>query len=411
VNVETNGVSLNDRAATSSERIPFEDCWTRASGEWISKPPPAQSFLMTDVRTGRGAMSKRGVYLLVAEGGAGKSFFTLSMLLSVAAGELLFGVFQPARADGGHVLYLSAEESREDVHRRIFFAARTAGIVGLKQSSFDVLDIHDRCCPLLQKNGSLSMHHQNLLKFIERHGPYDLVVVDPLARVAGADIDADNGAATALISALEGVSTVAEGLVVSPHHTDKIARRNGIKDATAVRGATGIGDGARMVMGLSVDKLDFVTLDCRKVNGLRKWAPVDLMRGDNGELFAASPEVRQAVEAARKEADPKRQARVRQDAERAQRKADEVRREEEARTARAASREDATRVRDEADDVAARKLRAERPGDSDRVLQPILRKILACGGSRAWNALVRTRPAPPSTSPTDTQAQPQVGTA
>jgi hypothetical protein len=81
--------------------------------------------------------------------------------------------------------------------------------------------------------------------------------------------------------------------------------------------------------------------------------------------------------------------------ERDQRVAEREAKEAERKRTREAEKEEARRRQDAADDSAAIALRAKStPGTSNRALQADLQKVLACGGTRAWDALTRTRPRP-----------------
>jgi RecA-family ATPase len=264
-----------------------------------------------------------------------------------------------------------------------------------------VLDLHDAVCPLLDADGLATDHAAAIVALVRERGPFALVVVDPLARLAGASIDADNGAAGALVSVLEEVATAAGGLVLAVHHTSLNARRNGTTDATAIRGATGLGDSARLVMLLSVQDLDHgdadvdarlgevVTLRLVKRNHVPAWEPVELRRGEHGELLALDASDVERVEQARAAASPSQREATRRSEREATRGAHDG-----AADAKRQKREAAEGEKVAREDAAARAILAER-GDqlSCREWYAAMRARLEhCSKDRAEAARERVRP-------------------
>jgi RecA-family ATPase len=87
-------------------------------------------------------------------------------------------------------------------------------------------------------------------------GAFRLVAIDPLSRFGGPDVETDNAAATRFIQSLESLAASDRG-VLNAHHTNKVARgKNGIVDATAGRGSSGLVDGSRWQCALSVERLE-----------------------------------------------------------------------------------------------------------------------------------------------------------
>jgi hypothetical protein len=340
---------------------------------WLTEPPPSREYLANDTRTNRGALGARGVALLVAAGGAGKSYASVALAVAVASGTPWLGAFAPCRP--GRVLIVSAEEPADEVRRRVYYIAKSAGVTSPEALPIDVLDVHDLHVPLLDATGCPSNYASAIVEIALERGSYALTIVDPLARVAGAPIDVDNVAAGALVAALEAISSAAGGLVLGVHHTDKAARRQGIVDATAVRGASGLGDSARMVMVLSVENLkhddplvtarlgEVVLIRCVKANHVRTWEAIELRRGEYGELLPLDAADRSMVNAARRAADPTA-------ARREERKAD--------REARAAEAQ-ANRNRRAAED-------ADRTAQEDAAARAILEKLGPKVTCRVWYA-------------------------
>jgi hypothetical protein len=377
------------------------DAYLTSSPEVWELPPPKQ-FLLRDSRTQHGALAQRGVCLLVAEGGAGKSFATVALGLAIATCTPWFGVLVPQRR--GRVLFVSAEESAEELEHRRYYAAKHSGLLGqVPMGAIDTLDVHAGAFTFLDPRSFAVTDRGNaLLELVSRRGPYDLIVIDPLARVSGASVDKDNAAAAALIGFFEQLSAAASALVFTPHHTDKIARREGIIDATAVRGATGLGDSARMVLVLASNKVDhgdpstnerigdIPVLHCTKANGVRRWDPIELRRTEDGTLVPLDAIDRAAVRDAS-------HGRSREGRETAKRQEQEARlagvhaRQRIERAARKVAAEQAKREELEEDDRVARQLRADFPGLSHTSLRSKFVLLRApCGDHRANDALRRT---------------------
>jgi hypothetical protein len=285
-------------AIVEAEATP-PDPWTSrlvtVSSDWITTAPAPREHLMRDTRTGRGAIESTGVCILGAAGGAGKSYTTIGAAVAVATGTPWLGVLAPERP--GHALIVTAEDPADEMRRRIYAHCRALRIPSIPDGAIDIVDVHDVHLPLLDGTSTPTAYALALVEMVRARGPYALVVVDPLARLSGASIDADNVAACALVTVLESIATAARGLVLAPHHTSQGARRGGITDATALRGATALGDSARMVLVLSVAETEhddievaarlgqLVTISLAKANHVRRWDPIRLRRDEHGVLL------------------------------------------------------------------------------------------------------------------------------
>jgi hypothetical protein len=293
---------------------------------WLTDAPPPREYLARDVRTGLGALMSNGVALLVAAGGLGKSFATLSAVVAVATGGRWFGTLQVERP--GRVLIVSGEDDAVEIRRRIYYVARAVGVTEIPADAVDVLDMHDVYAPLLDKDGNRTEHADALVKLIKARGPFALVVMDPAVQFAGsANIDKDNAHACALIALFAAIATAATGLVLGVHHTSLTARRSGTIDATAIRGATSLGDSARMVLLLHATTLEHADKDtqqrlgqvaalaCVKTNYSKAWEPIELRRGEQGELLPLDDIDRSLLAETRRSADPKTARKVERKAE------------------------------------------------------------------------------------------------
>jgi hypothetical protein len=113
-------------------------------------------------------------------------------------------------------------------------------------------------------------------------GPWSLVALDPLARWAGPDTEADNAAATRLVQAVESLTEVpGNPTVLLAHHSSKAARDEGRANS---RGVTALTDGLRWEGTLNA-KNGAVFFQQAKSNYSRPMEePLRLVRGPRGVL-------------------------------------------------------------------------------------------------------------------------------
>ena len=140
---------------------------------------------------------------------------------------------------------------------------------------------------------------------------WSLVVLDPLSRFAGPDVEIDNAAATRVVQCFERLTeTRGNPTVLVSHHTNK-ASRSGTSSAVAARGSSALTDGVRWQANLDAkpnpdgsSMSDLATFHVEKSN--YGWFPPELWlhrdRDCGGVLCAASKDERDEYEEARKEA-------------------------------------------------------------------------------------------------------------
>ena len=120
-----------------------------------------------------------------------------------------------------------------------------------------------------------------------------LIVLDPISRFAGPDVEVDNAAATRFVQTLETFTHVrGNPTLLVAHHTSKSARKEGGADASAARGASGLTDAVRWQANLVPveDAPDFVRFEVTKSNYAKFPRPVWLHRDAHGELHRATKE-------------------------------------------------------------------------------------------------------------------------
>jgi RecA-family ATPase len=398
----------NETSSRGSKADPLLGCVSTVSSDWIRVAPPPREYLLTDVRTGQGSLVARSVALLAAAGGAGKSFAQVSLALTLAHGTgRWLGVHAPSAP--GRVLMVSAEDPVDEIRRRLFYVAKAYGYGPPPERSIDIIDIHDRSFPLLNRELRPTNNFEALQSYIEKNGPYACVMVDPLGRLAGCDLDSSNEAAAATIGMLESLSAAANGGCIATHHTDKAARRFKITDATATRGPTGLTDFSRAVIVASITEVshadpdvkerlsEIVTFGIRKANHVKKWDDVHLRRGPNGELISLD-DVDLAIVRAAQSGEDRRKGRIEQrEAEREQTRVDRDRKERERKAQAEEARATRQRAQDDADDEAARRIVSERPGITSQAFEDAICAALSCGSTRARRARTRAAMSRPST--------------
>ncbi|MEQ9010078.1 AAA family ATPase [Algiphilus sp.] len=195
------------------------------------------------------------VGLLAAAGATGKSMLTLQLAIACCTGMPWLGM---AQGRSGSVLMLSTEDDRDEIHRRLRIAMShyrmLAGdradaieeLVGERLFILDRVGDDNRLTMQLDRELVATAMAERVIRTAEQmHGPV-LIVLDPLSRFDGGDGN-DNGDGTRLIEAAERIRKGTGCTVLLPHHVSKAGIRDPESGQEAVRGASGLVDGARWV--------------------------------------------------------------------------------------------------------------------------------------------------------------------
>ncbi len=302
------------------------DTW-RTVGEWSDKDnanwlrtkPPDRRFLLSvqdDQEGGKpqGVLPLGRVGMLAAGGGVGKSWALIQLALSVATGKDWLGTFEVN--EPGAVLLALGEEEAQEVWRRLYWTAKA---LDLSDDDCALAAEHIVVLPLCGKHVALTLSPAELrgtnvgpstVKTIEtvfarelrerlNNAGVDwrLVVLDPLSRFAGPDVEIDNAAATRVVQCFERLTeTRGNPTVLVSHHTNK-ASRAGTSSAGAARGSSALTDGVRWQANLDakpnpdgIGVSDLATLHVEKSN--YGWFPPELWlhrdRDCSGVFRAAS---------------------------------------------------------------------------------------------------------------------------
>ena len=256
----------------------------------LEDPPPPRRWLLRQ-STGERAdpLFPRGkVGILSAAGGTGKSMALCGLALAVATGRPWLQAGRgPLATDGygvaepGRVALLLAEEDRDEVRRRLFYAAQLMGLnaderkaavarlwigalagvdVELVRRDEDRNVVEADNAPQLRERlreelaRDLEARAADLAADLAEHaGPdgWALVIVDPLSRFGGVDTETDNGAATRAVQALEKLTGLPGGpSVMVAHHERKGSAKDASAGQEAIRGSSAIVDAARWVARL-----------------------------------------------------------------------------------------------------------------------------------------------------------------
>lgn len=217
--------------------------------------------------------------LLAASGGIGKSFALLDLALKVALykGDNPFEVppfaFGGRIRKGGSVVFLTAEDSADSVHRRL---AQISTPDELEEASENLMVV-----PLPDATGAIALinegmgvvsmteHYHDLMDQLMALDDVALVIIDPLQAFCWADVNADPKAAQVWWSAMSSICARVGATMIVAHHMRKDGL-NGITKAEeareAIRGSTALVDGARLVYAMWAISGEAEITPCQALN-------------------------------------------------------------------------------------------------------------------------------------------------
>ena len=191
-------------------------------------------------------------------GGVGKSFLMLDLGIRVAAGRSLLGgtncLGGELQNDGNKAVFITAEDSRNAVHRRLNSLVH--------QSEIKKLDDNLMLIPMSDCGGTQAF-------LINRGGEYymtpfwedvcsevirveaEILMIDPLQAFVQADITSDPAAAQCYWSAVSQLSSESGASILTSHHMRKDNNIDGVATArNAIRGTSALVDGCRWAYAL-----------------------------------------------------------------------------------------------------------------------------------------------------------------
>jgi len=257
------------------------------AGWLVEKPPAVEWFLrIQGEREPVGVMPVGTVGMLNAPGGSGKTFALTQLAIATATGRPWFGRGGWEVARPGRVFLGMGEEDRDMIRRRL-----RKGLVHLAQSTgadFDTLarEAGERIVvPPFRGMGIALMGREDrtewadqLSEWLKDNGPWSLIILDPLSRWGGPDVETDNHAATRAVELLESLTlTDDKPVVMVAHHTRKPSKDSTGLDQHSARGASALVDGARWVGVLERNDDDRRCLKVVKVSHAKRPDPLALL--------------------------------------------------------------------------------------------------------------------------------------
>ena len=280
--------------------------------DWSTIPPPREYLLNRPDSVGLLPRGKVGLFS--AAGGTGKTTALIQLAVSVATGRPWLGHFSLGETCGKRVLFLMGEEDADEAARKLYFACDNMGLDAVEMEAVRqrvlCVPLAGHALPLLDSDAHSTGHSTGLAQRLDDGEDWGLVVVDPISRFAGVNVESDNILATRFVQELERFTRApGKPTVLGVGHTSKQARAQGSAEQ---RGVTGLIDAVRWGASLLTVDDGRVRFEMQKNNLAPPMdEPVMLVRQEGGYLTAEDEVQRQqreeAAEAA-EQADDARQA-------------------------------------------------------------------------------------------------------
>jgi hypothetical protein len=238
---------------------------------------------------------------IVSAGGVGKTYFMLLMAYMLAGGSRI-GPLRAAKVEGFNVLFISAEDSQEELNRRLW---RISGGSGEFPDKLHVYSVNGLLGPLMRLvggNPERGFAFAWLDKTLDNHKGLRLLILDTKSRFYGLD-ENNNDHGAQWIACLEFLAQKHNITILFAHHVSKNAVSKGGIDTSNSRGASAITDNCRWVAGMIEmqdktgkrygisDTRNYVEFDISKTNYTAKLPSSFIFkRTENGVLEYAALE-------------------------------------------------------------------------------------------------------------------------
>tara|TARA_R100001509_G_scaffold142184_1_gene97475 strand:+ start:8099 stop:10282 length:2184 start_codon:yes stop_codon:yes gene_type:complete len=208
---------------------------------------PEQKFLIGDT-------IPLGVpVVFAASGDSGKGMMTLDLAMKVASGEGMQSSFGGLVATHGSAVILSAEDDRDELHRRVSRLDPMNKRSGYEHKLIVVpLPNEGGVFPIMLKQDSSYLIDQTFDRIYREMKEIDdlaLIVIDPMASFVHADVNADPAAGAAFMGFLAQMATETGATVIVNHHMAKVKENDPIttpeQARNFIRGTSAIVDGVR----------------------------------------------------------------------------------------------------------------------------------------------------------------------
>ncbi len=199
------------------------------------------------------------VCMLVSPGGCGKTYALLQAAVALATGQKWLGTFTPTTRCKS--LVVLAEEGRVFAHNRMKHIVDCMRLSGehLERvyNNIHLLPMSGGLCRFIDAKGKPTENLKYFKEYLENNPDIRFVVLDPASRFLGPNCEIDNAAATDWVAAVSELTQIKSSpTIIVSHHANKSAIRpvNGSKDVvfdqSITRGASGLVDGVRLVLGM-----------------------------------------------------------------------------------------------------------------------------------------------------------------
>lgn len=258
--VARTGSALTSTLTEVRAKAPIDTRSLSEAGDlgWLTEPPPRADPLLTwgDGQRQPLMMAAGRVALLAAAGGVGKTYALVQLALAIATGTRWLGTYEVATK--GRVLLALAEEDMDECRRRLYMGAQVFGRAGDDGVDYLLSEVQRNVVPMalmgrdvafLGPDGPTAWHGELEAKLSEQ--PWRAIILDPLSRWGGPEIETDAHAATRVVQLLEQLTKLpGHPAVIVAHHTNKGALRDDPgqqRNQAIVRGHSALVDGVRWV--------------------------------------------------------------------------------------------------------------------------------------------------------------------
>ena len=229
---------------------------------------PEQKFLIGDT------MPLGVPVVFAAAGDSGKGMMTLDLAMKVASGDGMQNAFGGMVSQHGTAIILSAEDDRDELHRRINRLDPLNKRSGYEHDLIVVpLPNEGGVFPIMMKVDNTYATSSEFEKIYEEMLEIEdlaLVVVDPMASFVHADVNADPAAGAAFMGLLAQISTETGATVIVNHHMAKIRDKEPIttpeEARNLIRGTSAIVDGVRSAFAVWQVDASLAESRCTELN-------------------------------------------------------------------------------------------------------------------------------------------------
>jgi len=212
--------------------------------------------------------------VFAAAGDSGKGMMTLDLAMKVASGMGMQNAFGGIVSHHGSAIILSAEDDRDELHRRV---SRLDPLNRRKTYEHKLIVVpmpnEGGVVPIMQKVDNKYVMNEEFTQIWDDMMEIEdlaLVVIDPMASFVHADVNADPAAGAAFMGMLAQLSTETGATVMVNHHMAKVNTKEAIKTPeearVAIRGTSAIVDGVRSAFAIwQVDEKE-ARQRCKAVN-------------------------------------------------------------------------------------------------------------------------------------------------